>query len=244
METGRGAAVQLAYDGVSRWLEYGRWRANDRLLGERALATELGVSRASVRLALEALAGEGRLARSPQRGWFVPRLVAGEPASTLQSFTEMAASRGARATATVASSAVIPATATIAATLRLEVGAPVLRLVRVRGLDDLPIAVETVSVALPLAQPLVDVDFTDRSLYDLLESRTGVRLQRSSYTVTARGADAETAELLGLAVGEPVLVGDEVAYSDPHGDDVVLVGRIIYRADSYRFKADLFRAHR
>ena len=55
----------------------------------------------------------------------------------------------------------------------------------------------------------------------------------------ADACDEPTAALLEIEPGAPILIGDEVTY-DVYGA-VVLAGTMSYRADAYRFEADLYR---
>ncbi|MFC8732632.1 GntR family transcriptional regulator [Luteimicrobium sp. NPDC057192] len=236
--TSSSAATQ-AYERLAHDLTVGRYAAGSRLPGERDLATELGVSRATLRVALGRLESEGTLQRSAQRGWFVPREMIGEPPSTLQSFTEMARARGLRPTAQVLRHETRPATLDEAEKLRIAPAAPVIQVDRLRGMEGTPVCFDVVVVSAQRAAALADADLTDASLYDELRERCGIEIHRSAYTLMAAVADAELARLLGTAVGAPVLVGDEVAYTS---DGVpVLVGTNTYRGDAYRFEADLFR---
>jgi GntR family transcriptional regulator len=62
---------------------------------------------------------------------------------------------------------------------------------------------------------------------------------RSSYAVQAVAAGEQTAELLDIAPGAPVLVGHEVTYDTEQVP--VLLSTTVYRGDAYRFEADLYR---
>lgn len=234
-----GAAVDQTYRRLSDALRRGVYPAGGRLPGERDLAVSLGVSRSTLRLALSRLAEENKLERSSQRGWFVRRSVVGEPPSTLQSFTEMAHSRGLRPQSKVLRQRSRSATFEEAEQLAVAPASGVLDLQRLRSLDGVPVCVDSSVVVLALARELAEIDLTDRSLYESLEHICGLRVARSSYTVRAAAADRATAELLEIPLGDPVLIGEELTYTDD--GSTVLAGRMIYRSDAYRFQADLFR---
>jgi GntR family transcriptional regulator len=122
--------------------------------------------------------------------------------------------------------------------LAIAPGADIFELERLRMLDGVPISIDHNRVPLRLAPELTDVDFTGASLYEALV-RAGHAPARASYELEARGATAPEAELLGLALGAPVLFATTVAI----GEDgrVVDLGRTVYRADRYRFQATLLR---
>lgn len=233
-----GASAQ-AYERIAADLDVGRYAPGSRLPGERDLTVELGVSRTTLRVALGLLEAEGRVQRSAQRGWFVPRQVIGEPPSTLQSFTEMARARGLRATARVLRHEVRPATMEEAEKLRIAPTSPVIEIDRVRGMDGTPVCFDVVAVPESRAPELADADLTDASLYETLRERCGIVIHRSAYTVMATIADSGIAKLLGTTVGAAVLVGTEVAYTSD--GTPVLYGTNQYRGDAYRFEADLYR---
>ena len=90
-------SLHLRYERVREQLadeiERERRPAGSRLPPERAMAEHYGVSRATLRRALDELAQDGVVERVPG-GWAVASRVVGEPPNELMSFSEMAASRG------------------------------------------------------------------------------------------------------------------------------------------------------
>jgi GntR family transcriptional regulator len=238
-DIGVGAAVAQTYRRLSDALRRGAYPTGGRLPGERDLAGSLGVSRSTLRLALGRLAEEGLLDRSSQRGWFVRRDVVGEPPSTLQSFSEMAHARGLTPRAQVLHQRTRSASFEEAEQLGVAPASRVLELRRLRSLDGVPACVDSSLVVLSLAPALAKLDLTDRSLYQVLEEECGLRIARSSYTVRAEAADESTAQLLDIEPGSPVLIGEEITYTDD--GSAALAGRMVYRSDAYRFRADLFR---
>ena len=198
------------------------------------------MSRSTLRAALDRLAAEGGLAPSAQRGWFVPREVVGEPASTLQTFTEMARARGLRPTARALERTIRPSTLEESAQLRIAPAASVLVIRRLRGMEDTPVCIDTNTLPLAAVEPLATADLEDQSLYEQLESKCGISVYRSAYSVQAAAAEPELASLLDIEPGSPVLVGREVAYITD--GTPVLIGINHYRGDAYRFQADPFPA--
>lgn len=235
-----GPAVQLARRALGQLLDRRVWAPGSQLPGERALAQRVGVSRSSLRQALALLEDEGRVHSSPQRGWFVATDVVSEPPSVLKSFTDIARARGLTATARLLRREVRPAGYEESARLRIAPAAEVLEIVRVRGLDDVPVCLDTTVLVRSRARALEDADLTDRSLFAELEARAGVRVMHSTYTARADGAQPLEAELLRVPPGTPVLVGEEVTYDQ--NDTPVLLGRAVYRGDAYRLEATLHRS--
>jgi len=236
-----GEANQPLYHQVYRRLadeiEGGALQPGDRLPSERWLCDELGVSRATVRRAIEELVTDGLIA-GRGRGTFVTGQALVEPRGTLMSLSELGRSRGLVASARVLSTIVRPATIDEAETLAIAPGAALFELRRLRMLDGMPISLDGNRVPLRLAPSLPGVDFSAASLYKTLEDG-GHRPVRADYDVEARGADAEEAELLELEVGQPVLFTTTVAFDET--SQIIDIGRTVYRADRYRFQATLMR---
>jgi GntR family transcriptional regulator len=225
------------YRQIAREIENGMLQPGDRLPSERWFCEELGVSRATVRRAIEELVADG-MVESRGRGLFVTGDALVEPPNTLMSLSELGRSRGLDASAEVLDAAVRAATIDEADAFGIAPGAELFELRRVRMLDGLPISIDHNRVPLRLLPDARELDFASASLYEALD-RAGHPPGRADYELEAREAGADEAELLGLAPGSPVLFATTVAL----GEDgrVVDLGRTVYRADRYRFQATLMR---
>lgn len=229
-----------AYRTVQDLIRAGRWPAGTRLPGERVLSEELGISRTTLRRALIELADAGLLESAPQRGWFVSSGRISEGPNALRSFSEAAIERGLTPGAKVLSQLRRPATMDEAESLKLAPAADVTQIQRLRLLDDIAIAVQSICIPSKLAPGLELIDLTDVSLFEILGESYGLQTFRCDYTLQADGADEPTAALLRLPSGAPVLVGHEVTVD--RSERVISAGSIVYRGDAYRFTTSLFRS--
>ena len=225
------------YREIAQEIAEGGLAPGDRLPSERWFCDELGVSRATVRRAIEELTADG-LVEARGRGTYVKGAALVEPPNTLISLTELGRARGLAATAQVLACETREATIDEAETFGIAPGAELLELERLRMLDGHPISVDHNRVPLRFLPPPTELDFGTGSLYEAIEG-AGHVLARADYTLEARGADAREAELLGIEAGAPVLFATTVAL----GEDgrIVDLGRTVYRADRYRFQATLAR---
>jgi GntR family transcriptional regulator len=234
--------LQLRYQRVREALadeiERGRRPPGSRLPPERALAEHFGVSRVTLRRALDELAREGVVARSGT-GWVVASAAIGEPPNELMSFSEMAASRGLTPGGRVLDRHVRPATIDEADALGLAPGAPLFELERLRSMEDVPILIDRTRIPLSLAPGLDEIELEGASLYEVLERRFGMRPARARFTIEAIAADERRAELLGLEAGRPLLRCHQQTEDDT-GRQIELC-EMVYRGDRYRFRATLVR---
>ena len=235
-------SLHLRYERVREQLadeiERERRAAGSRLPPERAMAEHYGVSRATLRRALDELAQDGVVERVAG-GWAVASRVVGEPPNELMSFSEMAASRGLTPGGRVLERGVRPATMEEADALGLAPGAPLFELERLRSMDAVPILVDRARVPIALASGIDQVDLEGTSLYEVLEDRYGIRPARARFTVEAIAADARRAKLLDLEPGQPLLRCEQQT-EDESGRPIELC-EMVYRFDRYRFRATLVR---
>jgi GntR family transcriptional regulator len=215
--------------------------AGARLQSERELADRLGVSRVTVRRALEALEREGLVRAAPGSGRYVRGSELTEPPNELLSFTELGARRGLRATSHVLRSGVRPATLEEAEQAGVAPGAELFELERLRMLDGVAVALDRTRIPLAVAPSLPDVDFGERSLYETLDA-AGVAVSRADYSTEACAASAEQAQQLGVRTGDPLLFARTTSFDD--AGRVVELGETFYRGDRYRFHATLVRERR
>jgi GntR family transcriptional regulator len=205
---------------------------DDALPPERDLAEELGVSRITVRKAIEGLVKEGLLVRRQGSGTFVSNRVE-KNFSKLTSFSEDMRARGRKPHSVWLNRAQGTVTPEESLTLRSSPGTSVYRFHRIRYADEAPMSLEYATV---LASCLPSVDAVEASLYEALE-RTGNRPVRALQRLRAVLFTAEQAKLLKAHEKDAGLLVERVGFlSDGHAIEYT---QSFYRGDIYDFVAEL-----
>lgn len=202
---------------------------------EREMAAMTGLSRVTVRKAVQALVQAGRLVQRRGSGTFVaPKVERVEQAlSLLTSFSEDMARRGRAGRSVWLSRAVEAPSPEETMALGLAAHDRVARLERVRLADEVPLAIER--AALP-TDILPDPATVGTSLYAALADR-GFRPVRAVQRISAANLGSRDAGLLEVPVGAAGLRIERVSYL-PSGR-VVEFTRSLYRGDAYDFAAEL-----
>ena len=159
---------------ISGEIENGTLKPGSRLPPERELCLQLGISRVTLRKALNKLVENGVLIPSHGRGWYVADRDAPAPnkewPNNLESFSETAARIGLTATSLVLRAEVAPASLDEAEPLLIAAGTPIFHLERVRLLNGVPIAIDVTQIPLSLA-PAWSMRTSRRSPYSTSSTR-------------------------------------------------------------------------
>src|SRR2546421_8346079 len=149
-----------------------RLGVGDAIPSERQLSADLGVSRLTVRAALDELVREGQLVRRRGAGTFVsePKIA---QELTMSSFTDDIRARGMTPSSRTLELRVVPAGARLGRVLHVSPSEPVVVAQRLRLADRETMAIEILHVRESLIPGLSKHDLDDGSFYELLRDRYG-----------------------------------------------------------------------
>jgi GntR family transcriptional regulator len=215
-----------------------RLGVGDAIPSERQLSADLGVSRLTVRAALDELVREGYLVRRRGSGTFVsePKIA---QELTMTSFTEDMRRRGIIASAKTLDLSVVPAGARLGRLLNVSPSEPILVASRLRLADAETMAIETLHVREAVVPGLSAGDLEQTSFYTLLRERYGVVLGSALQTIEPTVTNEEESEALGVPLHSPAFLFERTTRSE-HGEIIEFV-RSIYRGDRYRLVTELAR---
>lgn len=183
-----------------------------RVGAERELAETLGVSRSTLRAALDDLERSGVIRRSRGRGGgiFRSERKVERDLTSLSGLPAYLRRQGFESDARVLSTATIPCDAESAADLGLAEGDLVLEVVRVRLADREPISLERAQFPAGRFPGLLDRSLGG-SLYELLQAEYGLRTGEAEERIEVVAASAADARLLEIGRGDPLIAIARVA---------------------------------
>ena len=205
-----------------------------RFENEIALADRLGLSRPTMRRAMQHLVDKGLIVRRRGIGTRVVQPKVRRPLELTSLFDDLTGT-GQEPTTQVLGCEILDADPVVADKLDVPEGTSVFRIERLRCARELPIARMTNFLPVGLVDFTAD-DLERRGLYELLRAN-GVRLHSAIQTVGARKASAPEARLLGEPRGAALLTMQRLSFDD-HGQPVEW-GDHLYAASRYAFEINL-----
>lgn len=186
-------------------------QAGDVIGSEAQYVARFGVSRITVRRALEVLRDEGWIAPRQGFGWVVVRPSVRQSLGALTTIESEMRKAGVKVRRRIVSARAVSPTGRVREILGAE---PVREVKRVNLADEVPFAVVTVWLAESLARDLTTEVLEDISFYEALEQsgRLSAPLVRAVQTIASVALDAADAALLEVAAGSPGLSCERVTY--------------------------------
>jgi DNA-binding GntR family transcriptional regulator len=219
---------------LQRLIASGEIEAGTRLDNEIVLADQLGVSRPTMRRAIQYLVERGLLVRKRGVGTQVVRTSVQRPLELSSLYDDLVLA-GRQPRTTVLAVGTGPAEGEVATALGIDPGSPIVHLQRLRLADDEPIALMTNYLPADLVD-LTTADLETRGLYELLRM-AGVHIRIANQSIGARNATAAEARLLGETRGAALLTMTRTAYDDV--GRAVEYGTHVYRGSRYAFSLTL-----
>ena len=219
-------------------LQHAQWRPGEAIPSEMELAARFKVSQGTVRKAIDELAAENLLVRRQGKGTFVAthaeervqfrflRLMpdSGEIGGMPRRLIDCKRQR---------------APVEVARALHLAASDPVIRVRRVLSFREAPVVLDDIWLPSALFKGLTVERLAAHPgpMYGLFEAEFGVRMIRAEEKIRAVAADSASAELLGLAVGAPLLSVERLSMT--YGDKPVELRRGLYSTASHYYRNDL-----
>jgi GntR family transcriptional regulator len=217
----------------------GKLKPHDKLPSESELTEQHGVSRITVRQALNDLQKEGLIVKLHGKGAFVSHPRAAQNLNRLQGLSEALSLQGQAVHSKRLSLKKMAAPAEVARQLGLASASEVYQLMTLRYLNREPLSVNCSYLPLEMGERLAKADISNRDLIDVFEHEFGLKVEQAQLEISARRVSTRDARWLKLEAGEPVLQVERLLCAE--NAQPLQTETAVYRADSFSYKLDLRR---
>ena len=191
-------------------IDNGTLAPGSKLPTENELVDTYRVSRVTVRKALDALSQRGYLERRSGKGTFVAEEKLQRPLNGVIGFSQMCREMGCVPGGKTIRRSIELASEKEAAKLGIPEDSQILVIERVRYADGHPLLLETTKFTEDFLF-LMNEDLSDKSMYELLDKKKGIRFTKSMKTVDIVFANSQEAKYLEVSKGYPLLRIESVA---------------------------------
>jgi len=238
-ENGGAPLYRQIYDLFRKQIISGKVPKNSHLPSEQEITQALGVSRITVRRALNELASSGFVTRQRGRGTVVTfNAAAPTVKASFENLIEGLNRIGVETDVRLISCKIVPASQTLTTIMELPRGAKVQRIVRMRLLDKEPFSYLITHIPEHVAEGYDAKELTSASLIQLLDA-AGHRPSAATQEITAVSADEKIAGALGIAEGVPLLRIHRIMRDADH--KIVQEITAHYRSDRFQYQMQLSR---
>jgi GntR family transcriptional regulator len=217
----------------------GTYVAHQRLPSESEMINAFGVSRITVRQAMNDLQKEGLLFKVHGKGTFVAMPKVSQELTHLQGFGEAMRLLGHETFSEVFGLAIVVGTSTVCEKLGLRDGERVVEIRRIRYLNREPVSIDYSWVRRETGSKLSERNLRDKDLFSLLENELGQPLHSADVEIDATSASIEIAERLKVEPGSPILRIERLTYASL--DKPLVFEYLHYRAESFKYKLKVLR---
>lgn len=210
------------------------------LPAEKRLAEEFGVSRMTVRKAVDLLVGWGLVIRRHGSGTYVAKKDVHHETTNLTGFIEVMRNQGKEVVSEVLEFNVMPAPPAIASQLRINIDERIYFSRRVRSVDGKPLMVEDSYMPVKLFRNL-SVAHLEGSKFSYIEDECNIVVRGNYESLTPVLADRKMAKLMNIDELTPILRITSLSYSD--SGDYVNYSVMFRNASEYQVDYHLRREH-
>lgn len=217
----------------------GTYVAHQRLPSESEMISAFGVSRITVRQAMNDLQKEGLLFKVHGKGTFVALPNVSQELTHLQGFGEAMRLQGHETFSEVFGLGTVTGSANACAKLGLNAGEQVTEIRRVRYLNREPVSIDYSWLRRDIGSRLTEQNLRDKDLFSLLENELGQPLHSAEVEIDATSATAEIAQRLRVAANSPILRLERLTFAGPAKP--LVFEYLHYRAESFKYKLKILR---
>lgn len=227
-------------DALKKQILEGEYAPYQKMPSESELMSSFSVSRITVRQALRDLHREGLIFTSQGKGTFASKPKAMQDVQHLEGFEEAMNSKGYETSAQLLSIREVIPNKDVQDKLNIPTKESAVEVIRVRYLNREPVSVDTSFFPMSVGRLLFSKDL-GRDIFPLLENELNIPLGKANISLEARPADANTAKLLQMETGAPIMWVQRLTH-DKHNNPVDYE-YLAFRGDSYKYHFNVEREH-
>ena len=219
----------------------GVYSYGERMPSETELGEHYGVSRITVRRAVQELEEEGMLERKQGKGTFVRHVKVESKMDSIQGFTDSLSGSGHKVSRVIHANQIVPAEEWVAEALHLEKQAPVIQLKRTLYGDGEPMMYDECYYPCARFPGMLEKIDETVSTYHLIKEVYGVAQPRARKCFSVEIADTKISNYLGCAVGDPLFSIFKVTFDDK--DQPVHISKTLVLASRSTYVLDVDENH-
>ncbi len=210
---------------ITNWMRNkihsGEWQDDQQIMSEIDLSRKLGVSRGTIRKAIEVLISERLLVRIHGKGTFVKNkiLLEQKPTWRLAGFSRDLISRGIPYSTKVLRRDIVQPSEQVRALLKLSPSKEIFNLQRLRKINQQPVLLIENHIVYDYCEGVEEVNFEKNQLYVTLENKFNIPFDWANRTYRSILAEPKVADLLNLPKNAPLMYLEEL-YHDTNSTPV------------------------
>jgi GntR family transcriptional regulator len=238
--SGRTPLHHQVYDLILREIKDGELRPGDRIDSEHQLGEKYGVSRTTVKQAIQRLAQSGYVYRLQGKGTFVKSPPVSRQLNSIISFSEEIRKRGRTPISKLIHLEVIGLTESLASDMRCELLDQVICYRRLRYADEEVMGIQTSYLPYEKFKVLANREIIEGpSLYETIERLYGVKPARAIEEYRIVWPEEEDSLLIGQSKRQPAFAVRRWTYLD--NGELMEYAESILRGDRYTLTIELSR---
>lgn len=214
------------------------YSVNSLMPSETVLAEEFGVTRATIRNALKELKNAGLIYTEKGKGTIIKSPKIEQSLLKFYSFGREFKNSPYDIGSKVISKEKITPTLDLTEKLQVDEKSFLFKVKRLRLFNSIPMILETSYIPEYIAGNIINEDLENKSIYDLLEEKYGVKIIKAKEYIEPKISDEIEANLLEIPLQSPVFYTERITLAP--GNKPVELRRSIIRGDKFKFYTELY----
>ncbi len=235
--SGRTQLYYQLYDILYSDIQNGTYKPGELLPTENEMIAQYGVSRITVRKAMDMLMNEGLIGKRRGYGAYVEQKKMEQTLNKVVHFSNDMERRGYSSSVKMLANEKVSANKTIAQDLNIPEGSPLIHVNRLRYANNEPMCIESAYLIYDWCPNVLNFDFAKISLRNYLADNYQIVWKKAVQKIFAVKASARFASYLNIKDGDPMIYIERISYTQDGKPGEYL--QSYYRGDCFYLTAEL-----